>query len=269
MRSFFNMDGPVFVFLSKAADLMILNILFILCCIPVITIGASFTAMSYVTLKMKEGAEGYIWKSFLHAFKQNFRQATVIWLILLLIGAVLGVDLWILIQNHQGPMQIMLYVVIAGCVLWLVEVMYVFPVLARFYNTIPETIKNGMLLAFANAPKTILMLVITGGVVFITLWNTMTIVWGLLIWLICGFSLLSLINSGFQLPLFHKISPPEETEGNPDEWVVPEENEGQEANAGPDSNSNPNARPEPNLGQDPNMDSNPNPNPISDDADHR
>ena len=232
MRSFFNLDGPVFVFLSKVADLMILNILFIICCIPIVTIGASLTAMAYVTLKMQEGVEGYIWKSFLHAFKQNFRQATVIWLILLFLAALLGLDLWVLFQNNTGMMRVMLYIVMAGCVLWVIEVMYVFPVLARFYNTIPVTMKNALLLAFANAPKTLLMLAITGGAVFITLWNTMTIIWGILIWLICGFSVLSLINSKFQLALFKRISPPDDTPENPDDWVVPEEDEEQETEQG-------------------------------------
>ena len=72
MRDFFSMDGTLFRFLSKVADIMILNLLFILCCLPVVTIGAAVTALSYVTLKMKDQEEGYIWKSFFQSFKQNF-----------------------------------------------------------------------------------------------------------------------------------------------------------------------------------------------------
>ena len=69
MRQFFNMEGPVFTFLSKMADLLILNVLFILCSIPIVTIGASLTAMSCVSIKMKDGLEGYVWKTFLPSFR--------------------------------------------------------------------------------------------------------------------------------------------------------------------------------------------------------
>ena len=60
MGKFFNLDSPVMRVLGKAADLMILNLVFIACCLPIVTIGASITALSYVTLKMADGTEGYI-----------------------------------------------------------------------------------------------------------------------------------------------------------------------------------------------------------------
>ena len=72
---------------------MLLNILFLVCSLPIFTIGASFTAMYYVTLKLAENEEGYIARGFLKSFKQNFKQATIIWLILLFFGIVLVLDL--------------------------------------------------------------------------------------------------------------------------------------------------------------------------------
>ena len=74
------MDSPFMRFLSVLADLMILNFLTILCCIPVVTAGASFTAMHYVLIKMVRNEEGYIAKSFFHAFKQNLGQGIFIWI---------------------------------------------------------------------------------------------------------------------------------------------------------------------------------------------
>lgn len=92
MGSFFNMDSPVMRFLSRLCDLMILNILCLICCIPIVTIGASITALYSVTLKMVKGEDSYIAKGFFKGFRQNFKISTIIWLILLVIGALLAFD---------------------------------------------------------------------------------------------------------------------------------------------------------------------------------
>lgn len=92
MSSFFNMDSPVMRFLSRLCDLMILNILCLICCIPIVTIGASITALYSVTLKMVKGEDSYIAKGFFKGFRQNFKISTIIWLILLVIGALLAFD---------------------------------------------------------------------------------------------------------------------------------------------------------------------------------
>ena len=163
MRDFFSMDGTLFRFLSKVADIMILNLLFILCCLPVVTIGAAVTALSYVTLKMKDQEEGYIWRSFFQSFKQNFGQATVIWLIMLVLGAVLGVDLW-LTGAMQGNLQLLMRVCVgAGILVWLMVFLYVFPLQSRFYNTIGITMKNALLLAIGNFPRTACMILVMIG----------------------------------------------------------------------------------------------------------
>ena len=93
MGRIFDMNNKFFSFMSEVADLCILNIICVVCCIPVITAGASITAMYYVTLKMVRNEEAYIVRSFFKSFKQNFKQATIINLIMLLIGLILYVDL--------------------------------------------------------------------------------------------------------------------------------------------------------------------------------
>ena len=83
MGRFFNMDNKFFVFMGKIADLCMLNLLCIICCIPIVTAGASLTALYYVTMKMVRNEEAYIFRSFFRSFKQNFKQATVINIIML------------------------------------------------------------------------------------------------------------------------------------------------------------------------------------------
>ena len=87
-------DNPIMRGMGRLADFIILNLLWVVCSIPIITIGASTTALYTVMLKLVKNEEGYIAKGFLKAFKENFKQATVIWLILLVAGLLIGFDLY-------------------------------------------------------------------------------------------------------------------------------------------------------------------------------
>lgn len=160
MGRLFEMDSPIMRFLSRVADLLMLNLLMIVCCMPVITIGAAFTAMHYVLLKMVRGEEGYLFRGFFKSFKQNFKQATLIWIVMLAVIVIYVCDLVII--NYSGvefPKAVVIAVAAVGFVVFLIG-MYVFPVLARFDNTIKNTIRNAAILMFANLPKTLLTVVV-------------------------------------------------------------------------------------------------------------
>ncbi len=155
MGKIFDMDSPLMRFLNRMADMLILNFLMILCCIPVVTIGAACTAMHYVLLKIVRDEEGYLVRGFFKAFVRNFRQATIAWLLMLVVIAVYCGD-W-LIFNYSGvefPKALVIAVVAVGAIALLIS-LYVFPLLARFENSIKNTFKNAAILAFANLPKTL------------------------------------------------------------------------------------------------------------------
>lgn len=159
MGRIFNLDSPLFSFLSKLADLIYLNILTMICCIPVFTIGASMTALNYVVLKIVRDEEGYITKAYFKSFKQNFKQATIIWLILLCIIGVLAGDAIIMrYAVIEFPSWLRLLLMVMGFSL-LFAVMHVFPVLAKFENSIKHTFKNSLLMGILSLPKTLLMIV--------------------------------------------------------------------------------------------------------------
>lgn len=158
MGKFFDMDSPVMRILNRVGDLMIMNFLMILCCIPVITAGAAFTAMHYVLLKIVRGQEGYLIKGFFKSFKENFRQATIIWLLMLLVIAVYVGDSLIFNYSALTFPKPLVIAVVAVAVLLAMMAVYVFPLQARFENSIKNTLKNAMILAFANLPKTLLMM---------------------------------------------------------------------------------------------------------------
>lgn len=165
MNKIFDSEGPLFSTLGKMADLMLLNVLYLLCSLPVITIGASTTALYYVTLKMVKDEEGYIFKSFFKAFLQNFRQATLIWLIFLPVGAILLLDYLIingtLLDVSAMPdsfRKVLLILLLVVGFLYFFTLRYVFPILARFENTIGNTIKNALLISIRHLPQTVLLL---------------------------------------------------------------------------------------------------------------
>lgn len=152
-----SIDSPLMQTLSKIADLMWLNILTIFCCMPIITIGASLTAMNYMTLKIVRDEETYITKGFFKSFLQNFRQATIIWLGLLIIAAILGVDYFLVMDMTNTLGTVVGLAVGAAAVLVALIALYAFPVLAKFDNTTWQTVKNAFVMSLMQFPKTLVI----------------------------------------------------------------------------------------------------------------
>lgn len=157
---FLDIDGPLIQFLSKMADLMWLNILTMVCCIPIITAGASLTALNYMALKIVRGEECYITKGFFKSFKDNFRQSTIIWCFFLLVAAVIGTDYRIMMNTELGESKVMKILIIAAAALVLFTFMFVFPVQAKFVNSVRRTIWNAFVFSVFQFPKTALMVVL-------------------------------------------------------------------------------------------------------------
>lgn len=162
MTDLFNADGPVLQFVNKIVYSVYLNILWFVCCIPIVTIGASTTALFYVTLKMAKNEEGNITKSFFHSFKDNLKQGTKIWLILLSLGIILGIDGYVLyhirFENIFWTLCMAVFFVAAAA--YAIVLMYIFPLLARFDNTVGAMFKNALFIGIRFLFCTVLMAVI-------------------------------------------------------------------------------------------------------------
>ena len=224
MGRIFNFEGPVFSFLSRLADLFWLNLLFIVCSIPIVTIGASTTAMYYVTLKMAKNEEGYITQSFFKSFKQNFKQSTVIWLIYLVVSVVLVLDLRIanggslagIFDSNAVSNVVIVSVSLMGVLLLMTET-YVFPILAQFDNTVKNTIKNAFFISIRHLPYTFLMLVLAA-IPVVLMWFTPAAF--LLIFII--FALVAYIDSTFFTKIFANYMPKESTEEENEDKLLEE-----------------------------------------------
>lgn len=163
MSLLFSIDSPLWRFMDKLVRLFWLSILWAVCSIPIFTIGASTTALYSVTLKYVRDEEGYLTSAFFSAFKRNFKQATVIWLVVLTAALVLGFDFILYFRMNQTGivMFIFLTIFLGIFVAFLMTSLFVYPLLAKFDNPVKRTIVNAMVMAICHIPSAILILVIS------------------------------------------------------------------------------------------------------------
>ena len=214
MDRIFNMDNKFFTFMGRVADLIILNLLFLLCCIPIVTIGPAITAMYYVTMKMVRNEE---------SFKENFKQGLGIWLIALVLIILEFMDFIIMKQLSGGIYTVVKYGLLVIALIMVMILQYVFPLLAKFVNTVKNTIRNALLMSLRHLPYTILMLLISIAPIVAMLFNTTIFSYGILAYFLLGFSTLAFAKSYFFVKIFDKYIPKdesEEEEKDEDDWTI-------------------------------------------------
>lgn len=150
MNAIFNLNNPFFQFMGKVFDLIILNIIWLICCIPIVTIGPATTAMYYVTMKIVNDDYTGVTKPFFHSFKQNFIQGLVLTLIFIVTAVVLFFDYRFCLLFEGIAEKIMIGAFIFFGVVYLVIVSYTFPLLSQYTNSIGGTIKNALFIALTK-----------------------------------------------------------------------------------------------------------------------
>lgn len=171
MSHLFSYDSPVWKFLGRIADFFVLTILAVVTSLPIFTIGASLTAVYSITLKMTEDKEGYLFRTYFKAFKENFKEAVLLWLPTLFVGLVLAGDFFICNQM-TGPMAVMLFwsfVVLAA--VYLMFITYLFPIVAKTRNTLSGYVKVTFYLCIRYFSWTILLVVIPLCIVAVGIWG--------------------------------------------------------------------------------------------------
>ncbi len=194
----FNMENPVWKFIGKLVDVFIVNILFIVCSLPIITFVPSCSAMYYVTLKLVRDEENYPARSFWNFFKKNIKQGIGLSLITLGTGVLFAADI-ILYMAYSGEIAGSSFLVVLMGVLlfvWFMVMIYICPVFARFDNSTRNIIKNSVLMAIAHLPKTLLMALIT--IVLGVAGIFLPILW---------FGLIAFVNSYILVKIFDKYMP--------------------------------------------------------------
>jgi len=146
---FFSYDSPFSQILLKLCYSCYLNLIWFICCIPIVTIGASTTALYYTSLKIVRDEDRSLARMFFKSFRENFRQSTVLWLILLATGLFLGCDGYIVYRlraSSTGAPAVMwtliLALVIASAVAYTIVLLFLFPLVASVSNTNWAMLKN-------------------------------------------------------------------------------------------------------------------------------
>lgn len=220
LQGIFNYDNPVWRFIGKLGDLMILNLLWIICSIPIFTIGASTTAVYYVTMKLVRDDDGYTFRNYFKSFKENFKQATVIWLLMLVTGIVLGFDLYFFFFVLSGASllkTVFTAAIGALTLIWLCMFSYVFPLQCRFYNPVKKTLFNAFFMSIRHFFHTLGMLVLDGLLLVIGVFSIYYMPQVTVLAVMFGFPLIAFVNSYVLNPIFNKYIPEEENHEEPDE----------------------------------------------------
>ena len=168
MNRIFDPENPFWMFMTKITDALCISILWLIFSIPVITIGASTTALFQFTLKQSANEEGYVWHTFFTAFKQNFKQATLIWIPALLLGALFIVEAYICIVKGTAFSNALFFVFLLFGIIYILILMWIFPIIALFHISTKKAITNAFVMSVGNLHVSITIAVIAAAVLWVT-----------------------------------------------------------------------------------------------------
>lgn len=210
MENFFSPDNPLLQFLEKIADFMIVSLLTVLFSLPVFTIGAAVVACHKTMQNKVMANEQPISQAFFRAFRENFKQATIFWLLALLVVAILVGDFTLTYHYFNKvwvtPLYIMLFIV--GFIA-LGIISYMFPLMARYQNTLKQHLKNSFYLTLSYLPRTILILLVCSSPVLLVLILPRQLFLIFMLWILIGIGLITYLHSLLLNPIFGVL---EETE---------------------------------------------------------
>lgn len=161
LERIFSPDNIFFRFFAKLGYIWWLHLLWLACSLPIITIGASTTALCYSCMKLRDKDER-VTRNFLRSFKENFKQATVMFLLFLIVGMVLLVDLVVCSRMETFVGQIIRYGVAALFIPYIMTMLYAFALQARFVNSVAKTLKYAFWMAGRYWRYTIQMVILVG-----------------------------------------------------------------------------------------------------------
>lgn len=206
-------DHPFFIFMNKLGDFILLNILFILTSLPVITIGASMTALYTSMDRISQNEEAYIIQSYFQYFTQNFKKATILWITYLLAALPIAFSSsWLSVYGNAHPLYYIPY--IFYLMVFSFTLLYTFPLQATFENTVLRLLCNSLLTALRHLPSTILLMFLFYIPITFTLLFPEIFYITFLFWTMIGFSFLVFFTGYFYRSIFRQYivpSAPDET----------------------------------------------------------
>lgn len=161
MGKIFNLDAPIVQAVGKVGQMMLITVLWLVCCLPLFTVGAATAAMCRMMFNLKEDKYCGL-KDFFRAFRENFRKATALWMILLACSAVLAVGFYMVVLLENMVLRMMALMLF--CLLFFlvyIAAIYVFPLTAYFENTVGGTLRNAIGMGLGNLRQSIIAIALT------------------------------------------------------------------------------------------------------------
>lgn len=212
MKNLFSLDNPAIQFLARVGDLILVNFLFLICCIPVITIGPALAGLTKMTQDIACEEEKGVFRTFFRAFGQNFKQATLGWLAILLFLSGLGCYFLLVKGFLEGALATALCWVLAIlAALVLAIASYLFPLMVRYENTLKEHVFNSGILALIKLPRTIGLMLLNLLPLLLLALSPQGFLQTLVFWLFIGFGFCSYLCSILLTPVFKELEDPNGT----------------------------------------------------------
>ena len=156
MGKFFNLDAPVIQWLGKVGQMMLTSVTWLICCLPIFTIGAATAALYRMMFNLKEDRSCAL-KDFFRAFRENFRKATALWLILLVCIALLVGLYWVTLMIESAGLRVAVLMVFCTVFFVLyIAGLYLFPLTVYFENSVLGTLRNAVAMGLGNLRQSII-----------------------------------------------------------------------------------------------------------------
>ncbi len=210
MGRLFKLDSPVMRFMSNVADLVALNLIWLICCVPIVTIGPACTAMCYVARRIANGDLPTVLGTFFRAFRKNFKQSLLMSLILAIPVCLAAAYLLMAASGGLDHIPVLKYLCVLAIAITGVVCSYVFPLLAHFDNTVGNTLKNAFLLPLANPFLALVVTALNLLPVLVLFINAELASRCAVFWLLIGCALTAVVNAKMLGQFFRRLAPQEE-----------------------------------------------------------
>lgn len=199
MKGFFDPDGVFARAMDFLWRMIVLNVLFLICSLPVVTFGASSAALYGAIQKAQKGYDGKLFRVFFEKFRENFKAATLSWLILLPLVVICVVDLLV------APAGLWRIIATLGLQLCAMVAVLLFPLLARYENRPATHVKNAFLLAIGNLPRVLAVFILWGIPIGACLVSGTVMYVLSIMWVLFLYAILAWVTQSLLWPIFNKL----------------------------------------------------------------
>ncbi|MCD7716682.1 MAG: YesL family protein [Lachnospiraceae bacterium] len=181
---FFSTEGGLYQFMSRLFQIVKLNLLWLLCSIPIVTMGAASIAVYTITLKMVDEREGYIARPFFKAFRENLKQGVILEVITVVCFYAVYMDFQLFNAVEGNPIVFLMIGILSAIVCFL-ALIYAYPLAARYENKISRILRNSFDIAVRFPVRTLALVLVLALEFVIMFWNTTTLFFAILIGPVC------------------------------------------------------------------------------------